>query len=69
MGAKKDTGTWPTPEELARYFHDMSQHLAPRYMYDTGPHFPTPWVELPSHHRQLMIETSRRVLKWLRSGP
>jgi len=65
----KDTGIWPSPEELARYFHDTSERLAPRYLFDTGPHEPTKWMKLPSHHRQLMIETCRRVLKHLRTGP
>jgi len=65
----KDTGTWPSPEELAHFFHDTYERLAPRYDYETRPDSAKPWRDVPPKNRQLMVETARRVIQWLRTGP
>jgi hypothetical protein len=54
-----------TPEELARFFHETYERLAPEYDYDTRPESRTPWEQVPESNRRLMIATCAEVLRKL----
>lgn len=58
----------PTATELARYFHDTHERLAPRFRCEPMEQDPVPWEEVPENNRKLMIATCERVIKWLRTG-
>jgi hypothetical protein len=52
----------PTPEELARWFHEAYEELAPLHGYKTRRDSAVPWERVPETNRTLMIATSKRVL-------
>lgn len=58
----------PTPEELARFFHETYERLAPDYSYKTRKASAVPWSDVPRNNKRLMIAVSREVLKRLRDG-
>jgi predicted RNA-binding protein Jag len=58
-----------TAEELARFFHETYERLAPEYDYETKPESRTAWEDVPETNRKLMIATAGEVLKALETGP
>ena len=55
-----------TPEELARFFHETYERLAPDHGYETRRRSAVPWEQVPADNKGLMIETAARVLDELR---
>jgi len=55
-----------TPEELARFFHETYERLAPEHGYETRRRSAVPWDEVPAANKGLMIATAARVLDELR---
>jgi hypothetical protein len=54
-----------TAEELARFFHETYERLAPEYSYETREDSAVPWDEVPDDNRRLMIATAAEVLRKL----
>jgi hypothetical protein len=54
-----------TREELARYFHEEYERLAPSFGYETREASAKPWEEVPEPNRRLMTAVCSSVLaKW-----
>lgn len=56
------TSGYVSPEQLARYFHDQYERLAPSYGYRTRTESAVPWEDVPINNRQLMISVAGVVL-------
>jgi hypothetical protein len=54
-----------TAEELARFFHETYERLAPEFEYETREESATAWDEVPEKNRRLMIATCAEVLRKL----
>jgi hypothetical protein len=54
-----------TAEELARFFHETYERLAPQYQYETREESAVPWDEVPEDNKRLMIATAAEVLRKL----
>ena len=52
-----------TAEELAKFFHDTYEELAPNYGYTTRRSSAVPWEEVPEPNKSLMIAVAERVLE------
>ncbi len=52
-----------TPEEVARFFHETYERLAPDYSYQTRKASAVPWEQVPENNKRLMIAVSAEVLK------
>ena len=50
------------PEELARFFHDTYERLAPQFEYRSRKETNVPWEQVPENNKQLMIATATAVL-------
>jgi hypothetical protein len=57
-----------TPEQVAQWFHESYEALAPQYSYETRKASAIPWEQVPQNNRELMIETARAVLERIRSA-
>lgn len=59
----------PTPQEAARYFYEKFWQNAPRYGIKTfGDSPPADWTDVPRSNRELLVDTFRSVLLWMRTG-
>jgi hypothetical protein len=54
-----------TAEELARFFHETYERLAPQYQYETREESAVPWDEVPEDNKALMIAPAAEVLRKL----
>lgn len=54
-----------SPEELAQFFHETYERLAPNYGYTTRRSSAVPWEEVPEPNKSLMIAVCERVLEKL----
>jgi hypothetical protein len=54
-----------TPEELARFFHETYERLAPEFNYKTREDSAVPWSDVPADNKALMIATCAEVLRKL----
>jgi hypothetical protein len=54
-----------TAEELARFFHETYERLAPQFQYETREDSAVPWDEVPDDNKRLMIATAAEVLRKL----
>jgi len=54
-----------SPEELAQFFHETYERLAPNYGYTTRRSSAVPWEEVPEPNKSLMIAVCDRVLEKL----
>jgi hypothetical protein len=52
----------PTPEQLARWFHEDYERLAPSFGYKTREASAVPWEQVPDTNRQLMVAVAASVL-------
>lgn len=52
--------------QVARFFHDTYEELAPSFGYDTRPETKVAWDDLPAENRKLMIATTIVVLARMR---
>jgi hypothetical protein len=55
--------TAPSPEALARAFHEEYERLAPEHGYETRPESATSWEQVPESNRSLMVATAARVIE------
>lgn len=63
--AEQATRPAPSPEELARSFHESYEKLAPSHGYETRKDSAVPWEAVPEKNKKLMIATAGAVLeKW-----
>lgn len=51
-----------TAEELAQFFHETYEELAPDFGYTTRKSSAVPWSEVPEPNRSLMIAVAEKVL-------
>lgn len=51
-----------TAEELARFFHETYERLAPEHGYETRKATAVPWEDVPENNRQLMIAVCKAVI-------
>lgn len=51
-----------TPEELARYFHDEYERMAPAFNYETRRETAVPWDNLLDSNKRLMMAVATSVL-------
>ena len=59
----------PTPQEAARYLYEKYWQNAPQYGVRFGSSVDTPeWLDTPRANRELLIDTFRSVLLWMRTG-
>ena len=49
-------------EEIARYFHETYERLAPQYGYKTRKASSVPWEKVPERNRTLMVAVARALL-------
>lgn len=59
----------PTAEQLAQFFHDTYERLAPSFGYRTREASAKPWSEVPELNRLLMIAVAGQVLDWMPKQP
>jgi hypothetical protein len=52
----------PTPEELARAFHETYERLAPSHGYETRRESAVPWEDVPENNKNLMIAVCEELL-------
>jgi len=52
-----------TAEELAKFFHETYEELAPNYGYTTRRSSAVPWEDVPEPNKSLMIAVAKRVLE------
>jgi hypothetical protein len=53
-------------EELAKFFHDTYEELAPNYGYTTRKSSAEPWSDVPEPNKSLMIAVAEKVLEKLK---
>lgn len=51
-----------TAEQLAQYFHETYEALAPQFGYKTREASAKPWSEVPEQNKNLMIMVCAQVL-------
>lgn len=51
-----------TPEDLARFFHEEYERLAPAFNYETRRETAVPWEHLLESNRRLMLAVCTSVL-------
>lgn len=56
----------PTPEQLAPFFHETYERLAPDFGYTTREASAKPWADVPDQNKHLMIAVAKVVLIELR---
>jgi hypothetical protein len=54
-----------SPEQVAEWFHEAYERLAPLFGYETRRESAVPWDAVPTANRLLMIEVAREVLAQL----
>jgi hypothetical protein len=59
----------PTPEELARAFHETYERLAPKFGYETRRESAVPWEEVPEANRKLMIAVCEELVDRVLATP
>lgn len=52
----------PSPEFVARRFHDHYEELAPKFGYKTREASRVPFDQLPESNKQLMIAVAGRII-------
>ncbi len=52
----------PTPEELARLFHELYEELAPSHGYETRRASAKPWADVPAQNKALMTDVCAHIL-------
>lgn len=56
-------------EELARFFHETYERLAPEFGYKTRKATSVPWADVPANNKRLMVAVCERILaKYFRGG-
>jgi hypothetical protein len=55
-----DSWNRPTPEELAQFFHEAYELLAPTYGYKTREASAVPWEEVPKQNKDLMVAVCQK---------
>jgi hypothetical protein len=53
----------PDAEELARFFHETYEALAPEFGYETRRETAVPWNQVPELNRRLMLAVAKKVLE------
>lgn len=53
----------PSPEELAREFHETYERLAPEFGHETRKESAKPWSEVPEKNKRLMIAVCAALLR------
>ena len=56
-----------TAEQLAQFFHETYEELAPRFSYKTRQASSVPWSQVPEPNKSLMIAVAEKVLGRLKS--
>ncbi len=59
---KNCSGPMIRPEELAKFFHDEYERIAPHFGYKTREASAKPWNEVPEQNRRLMEAVAASVL-------
>jgi hypothetical protein len=59
----------PTPEELARAFHETYERLAPSFGYETRRESAVPWEAVPEANKNLMIAVCAELLGTVLNRP
>jgi hypothetical protein len=59
----------PSAEQLAEFFHETYERLAPEHNWETQFVSRKPWRTLPANNKRLMIATAAAVLRWLAARP
>jgi hypothetical protein len=65
VAQQQPTGARWTPEKLAERFHELYEHLAPKFGYETRKASAKPWAEVPENNRKLMTTVCEHILKEL----
>ena len=52
-----------TSEELAKYFHQNYEQLAPHFGYKTREASAVPWEDVPEKNKNLMVMVCHRILE------
>lgn len=55
-------GVQYTPEELAKFFHDEYERIAPHFGYKTREASAKPWDQVPEDNRRLMEAVAASIL-------
>jgi hypothetical protein len=50
------------PEELAKYFHDEYERLAPAFQYETRRETAVPWEKVMDSNKRLMIAVATSIM-------
>lgn len=51
-----------SPENVARFFHETYEELAPYYNYETRKDSAVPWEDVPEKNKALMIAVAAQVI-------
>lgn len=52
----------PTPEHLAKQFHETYERLAPQFGHETRKELAKPWADVPENNKQLMIAVCGEIM-------
>jgi hypothetical protein len=52
----------PNAEEVAKFFHETYEKLAPEFGYETRKESAVPWEEVPEKNRRLMVAVAAIVI-------
>lgn len=50
-------------KEIAKFFHETYEKLAPSFGYETRPESAVPWEDVPQQNRALMVAVAGRVME------
>lgn len=53
----------PSPEDVAMFFHETYERLAPEFSYKTRKASAVEWDDVPENNKQLMIAVASEVIK------
>ena len=58
----------PTPEDLAKRYHELYEHYAPTFNYKTRRESAVSWENVPFNNKTLMIQVCSDILEELSRG-
>lgn len=62
VGDEQYVHTWPHEFQLAQWFHETYERLAPSFGYETRKDSAKPWEEVPEKNKNLMTAVCREIL-------
>lgn len=62
LGEAEASDEAPDADEVARFFHETYERLAPEFSYKTRKASAVAWEDVPENNKELMVAVARRVI-------